>query len=303
MDDRVLFVDDEQNVLSSIKRMLFDETYEQYFASGGEEALALLAETPVSVIISDMRMPVMDGVQFLEKSREVVPDAIRIILSGQAELASVMQAINRGGLWRFISKPWNDNDLKCTIKNALDLYRVQEERKALLIELESKNRELHTLNQELEKRVAQRTELIEAQKELLQQMVDGMDLQEFANASCSILSKLTGSDQVALLHGIGAQAIISTAIAPTEAQKEQLVKVMHSSIESDESAYLTFPVIHSSSAIGAVGVNYHKALLKQQTHEILTSITPVISLALGQFKMISDAPGMIDDLDDLIDKL
>jgi YesN/AraC family two-component response regulator len=303
MEDRVLFVDDEQNVLSSIKRMLFDESYEQYFASGGEEALALLADTPVSVIISDMRMPIMDGVQFLEKSRKIVPDAIRIILSGQAELVSVMQAINRGGLWRFISKPWNDNDLKCTIKNALDLYRVQEERKALLVELEIKNRELLTLNEELERRVAQRTMLIEAQKQLLQQMVDGMDLFAFANASCSILTRLTGSNQVALLHGIGSQSIVSSGNAPTLSQKEQLVKVMNSSAEADESLYLTFPVIHASNAIGAVGVQYHDTKLQQQTREILTSMTPVISLALGQFKMIADAPGLINDLDDMIDKL
>jgi len=303
MEERVLFVDDEQNVLSSIKRMLFDETYEQYFASSGEEALDLLRENPVSVIISDMRMPVMDGVTFLEKSRETVPDAIRIILSGQAELVSVMQAINRGGIWRFISKPWNDDDLKCTIRNALDLYSVQQERMRLLKELELKNSELQTLNQELERRVEQRTRLIEAQKQLLQQMIDGMDLPAFANMSCSIIADLLESDQVSLLHSVGAQSIIHKKCAPTEPQKEALVQAILSGKESNSDNYLVLPISYSNATLGAVGIHYTTGDRYDKTRDILTSMLPVIALVLGQFKMITDAPGMMNDLDDLIDKL
>ncbi|MBN1307775.1 MAG: response regulator, partial [Chitinispirillaceae bacterium] len=92
MEQKILFVDDEQNVLTAIRRMLFDEHYEQLYASSGEEALMLITRQPVDVIISDMRMPVMDGVAFLEKSREILPDAVRIILSGQSDMFSVMQA-------------------------------------------------------------------------------------------------------------------------------------------------------------------------------------------------------------------
>jgi len=303
MEERVLFVDDEQNVLSSIKRMLFDEEYEQYFASGGEEALALLKETPVSVIISDMRMPFMDGVTFLEKSRDIAPDAIRIILSGQAELVSVMQAINRGGLWRFISKPWNDNDLKCTIRNALDLFSVQQERVRLLIELEIKNKELQTLNHELERRVEQRTRLIEAQKQLLQQMIDGMDLQSFVNTSCTIITGLVDSEQVALLHSVGAQSIIHGKDAPTESQKEALVEAILSGKESQMNGYLVLPISYASATLGAIGVHYQTDAAYNKNREILTSMIPVVALVLGQFKMISDAPGMVHDLDDIIDKL
>lgn len=303
MDERVLFVDDEQNVLSSIKRMLFDETYERFFASGGEEALALLSTTPVSVIISDMRMPFMDGVVFLEKSRAIVPDAIRIILSGQAELGSVMQAINRGGIWRFISKPWNDSDLKCTIRNALDLYKVQQERLALLIELERKNRELQTLNEELELRVQQRTHLIEAQKQLLRQMVDGMDLPSFAAASCKIISELVSSEHIALLHSVGAQSIVYFRDAPSESEKQSLVSTLLSGKRTDSSSYVAVPVVHSATMLGAVGVGFNNDITSKKTDEILTSIVPIISLALGQFKMITDAPGLMNDLDDLIERL
>lgn len=303
MEESVLFVDDEQNVLSSIKRMLFDEEYEQYFASSGEEALVQLKETPVSVIISDMRMPVMDGVTFLEKSREIVPDAIRIILSGQAELVSVMQAINRGGLWRFISKPWNDNDLKCTIRNALDLYSVQQERLRLLKELETKNRELQTLNYELERRVEQRTRLIEAQKQLLQQMIDGMDLPIFVNTSCATIAELVQSDHIAILHSVGAQSIIHEKNAPTESQKEALVQAFLSGKESEMNSYLVLPISYANATLGAVGVHYQTEAAYNTNREILTSMIPVIALVLGQFKMITEAPGMINDLDDLIDKL
>ena len=139
MEDSVLFVDDEQNILSALKRLLLDETYELHFASSGEEALAFLETTKVKVIISDMRMPGMDGVTFLEKARMLVSDSIRIILSGQADMISVMNAVNRGGIWRFISKPWNEDDIKCTIRNALELHSVHAERERLLVELKEKN--------------------------------------------------------------------------------------------------------------------------------------------------------------------
>ncbi|MBN1576555.1 MAG: response regulator [Chitinispirillaceae bacterium] len=303
MEEKILFVDDEQNVLTAIKRMLFDEPYEQLYASSGEEALALIARHPVGVIISDMRMPVMDGVSLLEKSCEILPDAVRIILSGQSDMFSVMQAINRGGIWRFISKPWNDDDMKCTIRNALDLYAVRRERLRLLEELAQKNRQLESVNSELERRVLQRTALIEAQKRLLHQMIDGMDLPSFALASCKVIAELTESRQVAMLHAVGEQTHVHAHEPPSDAQRTLLIRVLSDGRETNENGYVAVPVIHSAAVLGALGVGSTSAVSAERVNETLTSILPVVALALGQFKMIMEAPNLMRTLDDIIDKL
>jgi response regulator RpfG family c-di-GMP phosphodiesterase len=303
MEERVLFVDDEQNVLSAIKRMLFDEPFEQLYASSGEEALSLIKTNSAAVIVSDMRMPVMDGVSFLEKSREILPDAVRIILSGQSDLGSVMQAINRGGIWRFISKPWNDDDMRCALRNALDLYAVRKERFDLIEELARKNEQLESINRELEERVLRRTALIEAQKKLLHLMIDGVDLPSFAGSSCDIIAELTESKQVNLLHLVGKQTEVNAREPPSDAQRTALLRVLAGGGESTEDGYRVVPVIRSAAVLGVIGIGNTAAVPEERIGEIVTSIAPVIALALGQFKMILEAPIMMRVLDDIIDKL
>jgi nitrate/nitrite-specific signal transduction histidine kinase len=214
-----------------------------------------------------------------------------------------MQAINRGGIWRFISKPWNDDDLKCTIKNAFGLYRIQEERQMLLKKLERKNGELQTLNQELERRVEERTQLIEAQKQLLQQIVDGVELPVFAAAACKTVGELVNSDHTALLHTIGTQSIVCLKDAPSEDQKHALVASLLSGKGSTDNTYVTAPIVHASVVLGTIGIACRNAAVADRIREIMANIVPIIALALGQFKMITDAPGLMNDLDDLIDRL
>ena len=303
MEEKVLFVDDEENVLSAIRRMLFEETYEQFFASDGDEALELIAKTPVHVIISDMRMPKMDGVTFLEKTCEILPDAIRVILSGQADLYSIKEAINRGGIWRFIAKPWNDEDMKCTIRNALDLYAIQHDRKRLLEVLTQKNAELSSLNAELERRVKERTQIIESQKTLLQQMLEGMNLQTFSDTACKVIAELTGSSHVYFYHTIDQELITQSADRPSVTQKNILKQTYSQKDPFLTDDFLCFPIVHSSTTLGVIGVETHKPDLNEYIGTILSNIIPVLSLALGQFKMIQDAPGMMSAIDDIIDNL
>lgn len=303
MQESVLFVDDEQNVLSAIRRMLFDEPYEKRFAAGADEALAMLKADPACVIVSDMRMPGIDGVTFLEQSRTILPHAVRIILSGQADLRSVMEAINRGGIWRFISKPWSDDDMKCAIRNALDLFTVNHERRCLFDELAAKNRQLETLNKELELRVEQRTRLIEAQKKLLHRMVDGLDLAEFTAAARDVLAELTDSANFSLMHIVGGEQVVGCGGPPASGQLEALRRSIASGKEISVGGYHVYPVAHASTILGALGIAVPSMEPIERVTEVTSSVVPVIALALGQFKMILDAPGMLNALDDLIDKL
>jgi len=119
----VLVVDDEENILRAVRRLFMDEPGEMLTASSGPAGLDILRATKgIGVIVSDQRMPGMSGAEFLEKSREFAPNAIRIVLTGYADLASAVDAINKGGAWKYLAKPWNDEDLVKVVREARALF-------------------------------------------------------------------------------------------------------------------------------------------------------------------------------------
>jgi diguanylate cyclase (GGDEF)-like protein/PAS domain S-box-containing protein len=119
----LLLVDDEPNVLNSLRRLFRREGYRILTAASGAEALETLALQPVQVIVSDQRMPGMSGVEFLSKVKELYPETIRISLSGYSEISTVTDAINKGAIWKYITKPWDDETLLQEVRNAFRLTR------------------------------------------------------------------------------------------------------------------------------------------------------------------------------------
>ncbi|MBI5741107.1 MAG: response regulator [Nitrospirae bacterium] len=165
---RILCVDDEENVLRSLKRIFLDADYDILTATSGEEGLEILGRAdPVHIIISDYRMPGMNGVDFLRKVYRSRPDTIRIVLSGYADTVAIIEAINLGHIYKFIPKPWNDDELKVAIANALDRYLIRQKNIQLTRELEEKNRELQKINDNLETLVARRTSDLSMQNRIL----------------------------------------------------------------------------------------------------------------------------------------
>jgi response regulator RpfG family c-di-GMP phosphodiesterase len=155
---RVLCVDDEPNILSALKRLLRSQGYQVQTAESGAGGLVLLAEsTQTDVIISDMRMPEMDGAEFLECARQRFPDTIRILLTGHADIASTISAINQGEIHRYISKPWDDAALLLVISEALDRRNLKLENQRLLDLTKKQNNLLLELNEGLEIKVNERT--------------------------------------------------------------------------------------------------------------------------------------------------
>lgn len=146
---RILFVDDEQNILHSVERMFLDEGYSIVTAASGKEGLALLEKEPVHVVVSDYRMPEMNGVEFLRKVARGWPDTVRIVLSGYAEMAVVVEAINEGGIYKYLSKPWNDDELRITLANAVTLFFLQKRVSELAREVNEKNDEIARLRKAL----------------------------------------------------------------------------------------------------------------------------------------------------------
>jgi two-component system NtrC family sensor kinase len=159
---KILCVDDERNVLRALERIFLDDDYEIVIAGSGEEGLQIMEESgPFQVVISDYRMPVMNGVEFLKSVYERWPDTVRIVLSGYADAGAIVAAINEGHIYRFIPKPWNDDELRVTLQNCLERYFLQRKNRELL-------EELGAANQALEEKVQQRTEQLEIRNRALE---------------------------------------------------------------------------------------------------------------------------------------
>lgn len=153
----LLCVDDEDGVLQALKRLLSLEGYRVLTAPGGTEGLDILASQPVDLVISDMRMPGMDGASFLAAVRERWPAVMRILLTGHADIASTIAAINRGEIYRYLAKPWDNDELRIVVRQAIERQMLARERDRFAADVREQNEALRRLNAELETRVEART--------------------------------------------------------------------------------------------------------------------------------------------------
>jgi response regulator RpfG family c-di-GMP phosphodiesterase len=165
----LLFVDDEPSILSSLRRLFRPHGYRILTAESGAEALDLMAREQVDLVISDMRMPEMDGAQLLNQVRLRWPGAVRVLLTGYADISSTIAAINQGEIYRYIPKPWDDRDIVLIVRDGLERRRLELENARLLELTRSQNEELRGLNAHLEEKVAARTEEVRQTLAFLEQ--------------------------------------------------------------------------------------------------------------------------------------
>ncbi len=133
----ILFVDDEEKLLRSLKRGLMDEPYNTLFASSGKEALEILHDNEVHVLVTDMRMPEMGGLELLRIVKEESPHIIRMVLSGYTQITTLLTAINDGEVYKFITKPWKlEEEFKPAMRQAIEYYDLHNERDRLAAEVE-----------------------------------------------------------------------------------------------------------------------------------------------------------------------
>lgn len=140
----ILYVDDEANNLVSFKAA-FRMKYNVYTAISGEEAIKVLNTNPVNIIITDQRMPQMTGVEFLETILGDHPDPMRILLTGYADMNAVVDAVNKGKIFHYLTKPWNEEELDMTIKRAYDVYKQKMEERDTSEKLTISNEQLEFL--------------------------------------------------------------------------------------------------------------------------------------------------------------
>ncbi|MFT5441403.1 MAG: putative nucleotidyltransferase with HDIG domain [Myxococcota bacterium] len=153
----VLFVDDEVNILKAIQRLLRDEPMRVLTATNPSEALEIMKKTPAQVVVTDQRMPGMTGVEFLSEVREQHGDVIRMMLTGYTEMSIAVEAINKGEIYRLITKPWNDDELRATLRQAFDHHDLKSEILRLNTVSREQNFKLQDMNRNLEGKVRDRT--------------------------------------------------------------------------------------------------------------------------------------------------
>lgn len=163
----ILCVDDEPNILSALRRLFRNHGYQVFTADSADSALTVLEAGPVDIVISDMRMPMMNGAALLEQVRARWPDTLRMLLTGYADIQSILDSINRGEIYRYITKPWDENDILLVVRHALERKALEQEKLRLEAVTRAQNDELKALNANLETLVGRRTaQLQDAHNEL-----------------------------------------------------------------------------------------------------------------------------------------
>jgi CheY-like chemotaxis protein len=169
-DQAILAVDDEKSILNSLRRSLRKEPYKVFTAESGAEGLEVLAENAIQMVVSDQRMPNMSGTEFLSKVKKLYPDTIRVVLSGYAEAEAIVDSINRGEVYRFIGKPWDEDDLKTIIKQGLAHYNLVIQNRQLSEQTKQQLVELERLNVLLSASVEERTQSLQFSQEVLEHL-------------------------------------------------------------------------------------------------------------------------------------
>lgn len=263
MNRTMLLVDDESNILSVLTRVFRKEGYSILKAQSGKQGLELLEYNDVGVILSDQRMPEMTGVEFLSKVKERYPETIRIVLSGYTELNSVTDAINRGAIYKFLTKPWDDDLLRENIREAFDYYELRQKNILLAKQLHQANQELLELNKNLEQRVEEKTKELRLHVaalrvsqdvlEYLPMAVFGISQEGFVVFTNKVASSLCRGEHCGLVGATAKGALPSSLVEYLPSEDRERADYS-AELEIDNSSYQlkSFPMGDDASTRGVV---------------------------------------------------
>lgn len=229
---QILFVDDEENIIKSLRRLFGDEDLEVLTATSGEEGLRLVQGCDnLAVVVSDQRMPGMSGVEFLEQVRSLAPDAIRMVLTGYADINAAMGAINRGGAYRYLTKPWTDADLVRDVMDAVGLFKLKRENQRLNELVKKQNQTLEEWNVRLKSRVLEQTREIVARNDALNQLNDKLR-SNFQNSISAFANLMDLRDRTSRSHAgyvadLSARLAADLGLSPEEVETVRTAGLLH----------------------------------------------------------------------------
>lgn len=170
MTNTLLCVDEDRNILNALKRQLRNEDFRLLTADSTDQGLELLAKESIQVVMVDQLMPGISGVEFLRQVKEKYPRTVRIVLSGFADIATILDAINQGEIFRFLPKPWEDEELRTTVRQCFEHFRLLAKTEILLAQVKRQYLELQVVNQHLEEAMALRTQVLQMTQSIIQHL-------------------------------------------------------------------------------------------------------------------------------------
>lgn len=252
---RILFVDDEVNILRALQRLFMDDEFTVFTAGSGKEALQLLKdEGEMGVIVSDQRMPEMSGVDFLEKSKKVAPHSVRILLTGHADINAATDAINRASAWRYLHKPWDDEELLQTAREAFKFYNLLKENKRLTALVLKQNEELKSWTNELETLVQEQTMELTTNNAALQKLNSKL-FQNFKKTILAFSSLLEMRDHSMRSHSRNIAEVMRRVAADLQMDKKEVDTLVAASF------------LHDIGKIGIPDLMLHTEESKLNQHE------------------------------------
>ena len=305
MNNSVLIVDDESNVLHSLARELRKEPYLVLCAQTPQEGLDVLKNRSVSVIISDMQMPEMNGTEFIAEASKLCPHSVNMILSGHLESNLVMSAINSGFVWRYLCKPWQTDDLKVAIRNAIELFEANHERRNLLETLREKNQELQKLSASLEHKVREQTRELYNQIVLLKMILEGRDIPSIVSIMSSFLADLFQTGQIffyvlcedrfyqwegPLTEERFAEWHDHIASAIAQKQLQHGKECIYQPLMSEDECYGVLIICQSPVSVVSV-------------HEYFTGYATIAAIAMRHLRLRADSPEIISKIENILEDL
>lgn len=298
MKNSILFIDDEKNILTALKRLCSYEEYNVYTANNGAEAIDILKNNDIWVIVTDMQMPEMNGIELLQQVRELRKDAVRMVLSGYSDNELILNAINKGHIWRYLTKPWNDQDLLITIKNAFEYYEKKVEVKKLLAEVEQKNLELKEFNDKLENEVKKRTTQLENEKEVMKMIVSNEDKNIVIQKICNLISfKLKNRDVFIYLNNF--PSIFTRSRSVLDPEIENIIRNRNwKKVAKNNTKYLLIDIEQNSKNYGVLIVEgkYNHDQVIEEIDEYLT----LLMLVVFHHQAVDNLPQLLESIDDII---
>ena len=306
MQHKILLLDDEASVLSSLERTLRKQPYELLLVQEGFKALELLALHEVSVIISDINMPVMGGIEFLERAADVSRESIKMVLSGYSDIDLVLGAINKGHVWRYLTKPWQAEDLCVAISNAVEMYEVRAERELLLSELEVKNKKLTLWGEKLENIVDQRTSHIKNELKLMKSIMEGDNFSIFVGSVLNMIGALFGTNRITLFsladdRGFDIHGELDKNCSRSCQKYLALEKGAEYQVDYNTDT-LVVPIRHDTYVLGCLCIKGSKVTIDEVDTD-LESYLALTSIAMLHNAMKVDRVNMLDNIDKIMQEI
>ncbi|MBN2626493.1 MAG: response regulator [Spirochaetales bacterium] len=300
MTHNILFVDDEENILKSMERIFHGSPFNLFFANSGEEGLKIIKDQEMSVIISDMKMPRMSGVEFLRRSKDYCVDATRIILSGYSDIQDIMNAVNEGHVHNYLTKPWENERLKIIIYNGTLNYEKNRQMKDLAKELQEKNKLLKEMNSNLEEVVRRRSLELFERNRILTLMLSSPEPMTNIKETLNSLMNLIGPrkfyfhmDSAAGLEGLEQDSPPPGAIVEKAREIGKTVLL---------NEYLAVPFLRDEKSNGILFIYPFVEEDKKFIHEI-NSLMKLMSLIFKQQYYLTQSEEILESYDVLMEEL